>query len=215
MVIVGDLLSLLHGLPWTLALMIAAFVAGASLGLPLMAARRSRFGPLRLLAVILFSLVRAIPPIVWVFIIFFGIGSGLISMSPFVACLIAFGLIAAINMAEIYRGGLIAIPFGQFEAARALNLSGWRTFTDVVAPQMFRVALPSSATLAIGLFKDTAIASTIGVPELTYQANYLSQSTFRGLEVYGLVGVIYIVLSMPVALVSRAADRSIRARVAR
>lgn len=213
--IVSDLLNLLRGLPWTLALMMAAFTVGASLGLPLMMARRSRFVLLRLGTVILFSFVRAIPPIVWVFIIFFGIGSGLISLSPFVACMAAFGLIAAINMAEIYRGGMIAIHFGQFEAARALNLGRWHTFTDIVAPQMFRVALPSSATFAIGLFKDSAIASTIGVPELTYQANYLSQSTFRGLEIYGLVGLIYIVLSMPVAWISRVTDKAIRAKVAR
>ncbi len=125
---------------------------------------------------------------VWLFIVFFGIGFGLINMSPFVACLVAFGLIAAINMAEIYRGGLIAIHFGQLEAAKALNLGRWHTFRDVVAPQMCRVALPSLATYAIGLFKDSAIASTIGVQELTYQANYLAQLKFHGLEVFGIVG---------------------------
>ena len=213
--IVADFVQLLRGLPWTLALMSAAFVVGAVLGLPLMMARRSRILPLRLVVIVLFAIVRAVPPILWVFIIFFGIGFGLINMSPFVACLLAFGLIAAANMAEIYRGGVIAIHFGQLEAAKALNLSRWHTFADVVAPQMFRVALPSSATYAIGLFKESAIASTIGVQELAYQASYLSQTTFRGLEVFGLVGVIYILISLPVAWVSRVVDSRIRARVAR
>lgn len=211
----SDFLQLLRGLPWTLALMGAAFVTGAVLGLPLMMARRSGLLPVRLVAIVLFAIVRAIPPLVWVFIIFFGIGFGLIPMSPFVACLVAFGLIAAINMAEIYRGGVIAIHFGQMEAARALNLSRWHIFADVVAPQMFRVALPSSATYAIGLFKESAIASTIGVPELAYQANYLAQITFRGLEVFGMVGVIYILISLPVAWLSRVVDARIRVRVAR
>jgi len=211
----GMLLQLLRGLPWTLALMATAFAVGSVLGLPLMMARVSRLLPLRLAATVLFAIVRSIPPLVWLFIIFFGIGFGLINMSAFTACLIAFGMIAAINMAEIYRGGLIAIHFGQFEAAHALNLSGWHVFRDVVAPQMFRVALPSSATYAIGLFKDSAIASTIGIPELTYQANYLSQTTFQGLKVFGLVGLIYIAVSLPVAWMSRLLDAKIRAKVAR
>jgi polar amino acid transport system permease protein len=213
--IVAELRQLLTGLPWTLALMSATFVVGALLGLPLMLARRSRFLPLRLLVVVIFAIVRAVPPLVWVFIVFFGIGFQLISMSPFVACLAAFGLIAGVNMAEIYRGGLLAIHFGQFEAANALNLSRWHTFVDVVAPQMIRVALPSSATYGIGLFKESAIASTIGVQELAYQANYLAQTTFRGLEVFGMVGLVYILISLPIAWLSRILDRRIRARVAR
>jgi len=152
---------------------------------------------------------------VWLFIVFFGIGFGLIPMSAFTACVVAFGAIAAINMAEIYRGGMTAIHFGQLEAAHALNLGRWHTFADVVAPQMFRVALPASATYAIGLFKDSAIASTIGIQDLVYHANYLSQSTFQGLKVFGMVGAIYIALSLPVAWASRSVDAYIRAKVAR
>ncbi|MFO1058260.1 MAG: amino acid ABC transporter permease [Dongiaceae bacterium] len=215
MTIVAEFRQLLTGLPWTVALMAASFVVGALLGLPLMMARRSRFPPLRLAVVVLFAVVRAVPPLVWVFLVFFGIGFQLISMTPFVACLATFGVIAGINMAEIYRGGLLAIHFGQLEAAKALNLGRWHTFVDVVAPQMFRVALPSSATYAIGIFKESAIASTIGVQELTYQANYLAQTTFRGLEVFGMVGLVYILISLPIAWLSRTVDRRIRARVAR
>ncbi len=212
---VSDLLHILKGLPLTLGLMLAALAIGALLGLPLMMMRQSRFWPIRLLAIGLFSFVRAIPPIVWLFIIFFGLGTGLLTMTPFTACLVGFGLIAAVNMAEIYRGGLISIHHGQFEAAKALNFSRWDTFRDIVAPQMFRVALPSSATYAIGLFKDSAIASTIGVQELTYQATQLSQTTFRGIEVFATVGVVYIIISLPIAWLSRKADRYVRAKVAR
>jgi polar amino acid transport system permease protein len=212
---IANFLHILSGLPWTVALMASAFIAGAALGLPLMLMRCAPFAPLRFAVIVLFSVVRAVPPIVWVFIVFFGLGNGLISISPFVGCLTAFGVIAAVNMAEVYRGGLIAIHHGQFEAAKALNLSPRQTFADVVAPQMFRVALPSSATYAIGLFKDTAIASTIGVRELTYQANYLYQLTFHGLQIFAILGLIYIVISLPVAWISRELDRYIRAKVAR
>lgn len=212
---ISDILHILKGLPLTLGLMLASLVIGAVLGLPLVAMRQSRLLPVRLLAIGVFSFVRAIPPIVWLFIIFFGVGSGILLMSPFTACLVGFGLIAAVNMAEIYRGGLISIHHGQFEAAKALNFSRWHTFRDIVAPQMFRVALPSSATYTIGLFKDSAIASTIGVQEMAYQATQLSQTTFRGIEVFATLGLIYILISLPVAWLSRTADRYVRAKVAR
>ena len=212
---IGMLLDLLRGLPWTLALTTATFAVGGLLGLPLMVLRRSRLAVLRVAAIVLFAFVRSIPPLVWLFIVFFGIGFGLIPMTAFEACLVAFGLIAAVNMAEIYRGGMTAIHSGQIEAAQVLNLGRFDRFRDVVAPQMFRVALPALATYAIGLFKDSAIASTIGIQELTFQANYLSQSTFQGLKVFGLVGLVYIVISLPVAWISRRLDAHIRLKVAR
>ena len=85
----------------------------------------------------------------------------------------------------------------------------------MVAPQAFRVALPTAASYLIGLMKETAVASTIGVTELAFHGKQMSQLTFRGLEVYALVGLFYIALSLPVAWASRAADSRLRSRVAR
>ena len=85
----------------------------------------------------------------------------------------------------------------------------------MIMPQMVRVALPASATYAIGLLKDSAIASTIGVPELAYEGARLTQETFQGLRVFGMVGLLYIVLSLPIAWLSRRADLYLRAKVAR
>jgi polar amino acid transport system permease protein len=210
-----DLIPLLRGLTWTIALTVGAFAIGALLGVPLLAARRSQVAPLRYVALIAIQLIRAVPPILWLFIIFFGLGIGVIPISPFNAALIGLGLIAAANMSEIYRGALTSIHHGQWEASDALNLGRWWTLTDVVAPQAFRVALPSAASYLIGLMKETAVASTIGVAELAYQGNQLSQLTFRGLEVFALVGLLYVVLSLPIAWISRVADKHLRARVAR
>jgi polar amino acid transport system permease protein len=210
-----DIALILRGLPWTVLVTVAALAIGSLFGFPVMMMRNARFLPTRILATALISLVRAVPPIVWLFIIFFGVGSGLLSMSPLTATLVGLGAIAATNMAEIYRGGLLAIQHGQWEAARALNLNARHTFREVIAPQMFRVALPSVATYAIGLMKDTAIASTIGVPELSYQASRLSKLTFRGLEMFGIAGLLYILLSLPIAWLSRRADSYLRAKVAR
>lgn len=210
-----DLGLILRGLPWTVLVTAGALAIGAVLGFPVMMMRRARFALLRRFATAAISFVRAIPAIVWLFIIFFGVGSGLLNISPLVAAFIGLGAISAANMAEIYRSGLIAIQHGQWEAAQALNLSARHTFYDVIAPQMFRIVLPSVATYAIGLLKDSAIASTIGVPELTYQASRLAKLNFHGLEMFGVAGMLYILLSLPIAWVSREADRHLRAKVAR
>jgi polar amino acid transport system permease protein len=211
----ADVFAILRGLPWTVALTLGAFLAGAVLGMPLVAARQSRILPLRIVAMVLIQIVRGIPPILWLFIIFFGLGMSVFPISPFNAALAGLGLTAAANMAEIYRGALASIHFGQWEASSALNLGRWSTLTDVVAPQAFRVALPSAASYLIGLMKETAVASTIGVSELAFQGNQLSQLTFRGLEVFALVGMFYILLSLPVAWLSRVADSYLQAKVAR
>lgn len=210
-----DLLLLLRGLSWTVALTVGAFSIGVILGVPLLAARLSKFAPLRYLALTVIQLIRAVPPIVWLFIIFFGIGTGIMPIRPFSAALIGLGLIAAANMSEIYRGALTSIHHGQWEACDALDLGRWWTLADVIAPQVFRVALPSAASYLIGLMKETAVASTIGVTELAYQGNQLAQLTYRGLEVYAVVGLLYVVLSLPVAWISRVIDGQLRAKVAR
>jgi len=206
-------LRILQGLPWTLALTAAAFTLGALLAVPLMLARVSRRWWLRLLAGSVITVVRSVPAIVWLFVIFFGIGSGYIRVAPFPAAVVAFGLIASAYLAEIYRGALLSIHTGQFEAAAALGLSRWRTGTDVLAPQLIRVALPAMATFAIGLLKDTAISSTIGVTDLNFYANQATMATYRGFSVFSFVALVYIALSLPVAWLSRAVDARLRARV--
>lgn len=206
---------ILLGLPMTIVLTGLALLFGAILGFPIMLASQSRFFLLRHLSVALVSLVRSIPPILWLFLIFFGLGTGVITLTPFAAAVAAFSLIAAVNMAEIYRGGIVAIHYGQYEAATALNLNKLQLYKDIIIPQMVRVSIPSAATYGIGLMKDTAIASTIGVAELAFRGNQISLQTYRGLLVFAFVGLLYIILSLPVAALSREAERRLRAKVSR
>ncbi len=203
------------GIPWTVALTATAFIVGAALGLPVCAMSLSRFGFLRTLARGFILTFRSIPPIVWLFFIFFGIGSDYIAVSPFQAAAIGLGLITAANMAEIYRGALSAIHPGQSEAAFALNLSARHRFLDVTGPQLLRIALPSGTTYAIGLLKDSAISSTIGVHEIAFQAYNTSQRTFHSLDVYAMSGLLYILIGLPMAGLARWTDVKLRARVAR
>ncbi len=209
-----DLRVVLVGIPFTLALTALAFLVGALLGLPLCAMRLSKVAGLRFAASAIILVLRAIPPIVWLFFIFFGIGSGYMQLDPFSSAAIGLGLITAANMAEIYRGALSAIHAGQWEAATVLNLSRRHLFIDVIGPQLLRVALPSGATYVIGLMKDSAVASAIGVHEIAFQAYHLSQETFRGLDVYAAAGLLYILISLPIAILARWMDLRLRATVA-
>ena len=208
--------ALLVGAAGTLRLFAICLVLGLSLGLVVGLGRYARNPLLHWPATAFVEFFRNTPVLVQILWFYFALPMLLpFEISPLMAAAFGISLNSAAFSAEIYRGGLLAIHFGQFEAAKALNLSRWHTFVDVVAPQMIRVALPSSATYGIGLFKESAIASTIGVQELAYQANYLAQTTFRGLEVFGMVGLVYILISLPIAWLSRILDRRIRARVAR
>jgi polar amino acid transport system permease protein len=207
--------ALVQAIPWTVALTVLSFLGGAIIAIPLCALRVSRVGLLRNVGLGIILVLRSIPPIVWLFFIFFGIGSGLLHLSPFVSAVLGLALITAGNVAEIYRGALKAVPAGQFEAARVLGLSSLRQYTDVLGPQIFRVALPSSATYAIGLLKDTAVASTIGVPELASAAYHVSMDTFKGIEVYATAGVMYFCISVVMAIGTRGLDKRLRMRIAR
>lgn len=208
-------LIILSGIPWTIVITIGAFLVGAILGIPLCAMNVSRNWVLHYLATAIILTFRSIPPIVCLFFIYFGIGSGYLQVGPVESAIVALGVITAANMAEIYRGALKSIHVGQWEASHALNMPSWSIFIDVVVPQLVRVILPSATSYIIGLLKDSAIASTVGVTEVAYQANFISRRQFQGLEVFAVAGLLYILISLPVAALARYSDSIMRAKVAR
>lgn len=209
------LLALLKALPWSIGLTFGSFAIGAVLAIPLCMMRISKASFPRMLANGLTIFLRSIPPIVWLFFIFFSFSEMVIQLNAFVAAMLGLGLIAAANLAEIYRGALLAIPAGQREASHVLGLSFWQRSIEIIVPQVFRYSLPACSTYVIGLLKDTAIASTIGVPEMAQVANQLTQQTFKGLQIYAIAGLIYLLLSFGMAWLSRSVDASMRARIER
>ncbi len=211
----GILLAIAAGIPWTLALTGVSFAIGAVLGMGLCALRLSRSGLLRFVGASVILLVRSIPPILWLFVIFFGIGADVLSIGPFAAAAIGLGLITAAHMAEIYRGALSAVQAGQWEAAIVLGLPTRSRFVDIIGPQMLRIALPSAATSVIGLLKDSAVASTIGVTEMAFAASHVTQRTSHGLGVFAITGALYMAISLPIAAATRWADLRLRVAVAR
>ncbi|MGY1651990.1 amino acid ABC transporter permease [Geodermatophilus sp. SYSU D01119] len=207
--------AVLLGVPVTLLVTVAALALGAVLAVPLAAARRSRVVPLRWLGRVVIDVVRGIPPVVWLFLIFFGLGRDLIRLEPIEAGIIGLGVISAGYLAEIYRGGLSAVHRGQWEAASALGMGGTDTLVRVVAPQAFRVSLPAVTTYAISLLKDSTIVSAIGVSEILFRATQSARSMGAGLTPFFVAAAVYILLSAPLAWLSRGLDARLRARVAR
>ena len=207
--------AVLLGVPLTLLITAASLLIGGLLGVPLVLGLRSSNAAIQLGSRSTVSLLRGIPPIVWLFILYFGVSIGAYQMAAVPAAIIGFGLISAAYMAEIYRGGLSSVHHGQWEAGHALGVSDWTTFSRIIGPQALRVSIPSMASYAISLFKDSSIASTIGVTEIVFYTTQTARSGGGGLTVYIVAALMYVALSVPLAAVSRKLDASLRKKVSR
>jgi polar amino acid transport system permease protein len=205
-------LLILSGIGGTLLVTIAAFAIGCVGGALIAAMQESRVALLRVIASIYVQILRGVPPLVWLFIAFFGLTQFNIRLQPLPAAILTLGLIAAAYLAEIFRGGLAAIPVGQFEAAAALGFSRGSTFRFITMPLVVRAAGPTTTTYVIGLLKDSALASTIGVSEVFHEA--LKAGILHGQVLVFILfaGLIYLALGLPLAALSRVLDRSIRRR---
>lgn len=205
--------SIAQGIGLTLYVTGASLLFGGIIGLILVGAARSPAAPIRAVATLYINIVRVIPPITWLFLIYFGLPQFVLRLTTIQAAIIGFSVIASAFMAEIYRSGLLSIPDGQREAAHALGLSSVTTVGHIITPQAFRVALPAIATYGIGLLKDSALASTIGVREITYYAQQSAKQTHEGLLSFVVAGALYIVISLIVALISRRVDLTLRRKI--
>lgn len=199
------------GVGWTIFMTFGSAAIGIVLAAPLLLLAQSRFAVVRGVYNAIVHVVRGVPTLVWLFIVFFGVGQLGLTLQPVTASLLTLSIIATAYMAEIYRGGMKAIPAGQWEAAGALNLDKVSVVRFIIAPQLFRAVSPSVATQVIGLLKDSALVSTIGVADLVFRAGIMTQYHAHGLYMFGFAGLIYLVLSLPIAAFSR----NIHARITR
>lgn len=204
---------LLQGLGTTVVITIGSFLIGAVCAVPVALARLSDVAPLRWLATAFIEIVRGIPPIAWMLVLFYGFGR-YVTLPPLLAACLALGAVSTAYLAENYRTGIQAVAGGQWEGAGALGLSNRDTFWRVIAPQGIGVALPPSASFAVGLLKDSAVASVIGVTDISFQALTLNQQGNPGLPIFLAAGLVYLIVSIPMAVLARKADSFIRIRSA-
>lgn len=204
---------LLQGLGTTVIITFGSFLIGAVCAVPVALARLSEIAPLRGVATAFIEIVRGIPPIAWMLVLFYGLGR-YVTLPPLLAACLALGAVSTAYLAENYRAGIQAVAAGQREGADALGLSNGDTFWRVIAPQGIGVALPPSASYAVGLLKDSAVASVIGVSDIAFQALTLNQQGNPGLPIFLAAGVVYLIVSVPMAVLARKADTFIRTRSA-
>lgn len=205
----------LRSLGFTLLVTGASFGLAAVLGLFIAAARASTNPVLRTAAMAWITVLRGVPPLVWLFIVYFGITIQGARFTPVSAAIVTFGLVGSAYLAEAYRAGLESVPSSQREALSALGLPRWAAMRLVVLPQAMPVMVSTSASYGIHLLKDTALASLIGVQELTYLANDVVQRGTDGFAAFFVLGMAYLVLSAPVGMMARSIQgRAERTRTA-
>lgn len=194
---------LADGIRTTLILTGASFGLGALIAIPIVAMRQSGFAAVRFVAVAFVELLRGIPPIAWLFMIFFGLPQFDIRLDPMPAAIWGFSLISAAYLSEIYRAGLRSVPGGQAEAARALGLSTVRSYALVIGPQAIRIVIPLAIAYAISLLKESTIASVLGVADIAGLAKLEARRHFNGMEVFISAAVMYLAMSIPIGLLGR------------
>ena len=205
-VVAENLPYLLRGALGTVAIAAAVIVAGTAAGV---AVGLLRFVPSRAVSAALgwtVEVVRAVPLLLMIFFIFFGLPALGIRIPTFPAAVLAMSLWMAVNTAEVVRGGIQSIPHGQFEAARSTGLSGLQTMRNVIFPQAVRRMLPPFVGLCTILVKDTSLAAIIGAFELTRAAQETIERTFRSFEIYLAVAAIYFALCFPLTRLAQRAE---------
>ena len=143
---------------------------------------------------------RSTPLLVQLFFVFFVAPQFGIKLDAWTSAMLTIGLHYGSYLSEVYRGALEAIPKQQWEASKALNFTTARTYRRIILPQAFPVALPGMSNYLVGIFKDTPMLATIGVVELMQSANTVGSLTYRFLEPYTMVGVIFLIISLPTAM---------------
>ena len=198
---------LLQGLLVTLELTVCALTLSLALGVMWVVMGRARFAPWRWISGTVITVVRGIPIIVQLFFIYFVLPDFGLDLPPFLAGVLGLGLAYSVYQAENIRGGIGAVDKGLIEAGEALGMNRFVLWQRVVLPLGLRHALPSIGNTMVMLLKDTSIASTITIAELTREGQLLAISTFKNGSVYALIAVLYLAASLPLSALVRTLER--------
>jgi len=182
---------LVEGLLVTLFLGVTAFILGCVLGLAIALARLSSIRALRTLAVGYVSIFRGTPMLVQILLIYFGLPQLGITLEPIPSVILALTLNVASYLSENFRAGILAVDKGQREAASAIGMTYAQALRRIILPQAVRIATPPVGNRFIGLMKDTSLASVVTVVELTRVAERVGSATFRYMEMFVIVAIIY------------------------
>lgn len=199
---------LVQGLLNTLKITGVALACGIVLGLALALLRLSPRRYLSWPSGFVIEVFRTTPPLVQLFWFFFALPMMIgIEMTPFFAAVVTFSIQSAAFFAEVFRGGIVSIERGQWEAARAIGMTHRQALRRIVLPQAMKRMIPAFMERSIELMKTTTLVATIAYADLLFAANEIAQKTFRPLETFTVVALIYFFVIFAVSLAARQLER--------
>jgi polar amino acid transport system permease protein len=207
-VVFRDFDLLLAGLGNTLKVTGLALLFGIPLGLGAALLRLSTITVVRGVVGVFIEFFRSTPPIVQLFWFFFALPllAG-VEIDPFRASVLTFSLQSSAFFAEVFRGGIVSIERGQWEAAKAIGLDRGQSLRRVILPQAVKRMIPAFLERVIELMKTTTLVATVSYADLLYQANNIAQSTYRPLEVFTVAAGMYFAVIFPASLAVRQLER--------
>ena len=194
--------AILNGMVVTIEVAVVVVITGILLGLALAIVRSFRVRIFNALIVVLVDMLRALPPMVLLLLVYFGLPNVGINVPSFAVLWLVLALVLAAFAEEIFWAGILSIPKGQWEAARSTGLGFLATLAHVVLPQAIRLAVPPLTNRTIAITKNTALGTVIGVAEILNQAT--AAQSFSGNATPLMMGAIaYLILFVPVVALGR------------
>jgi polar amino acid transport system permease protein len=196
--------AIAQGLQLTLTITLITILLGMALGIIVAGARLSSVTAVRVITTAYIEIMRGTPTLVQLFWVYYAlpIVTG-VQLPAFESVVLALVLNVGAFYGEAFRSGIQAIPREQVETADVLGLRYAQRMRYVIVPQAFRIVLPVLISISISLFKDTSLVSTIGVNELFYTGRTISTDTYRPLEVFTAIAVVYFIIAFPVTVMMR------------
>ena len=185
------------------------YAIASIVGLLFLFGQRTRFKIINVINREIVEFIRSTPLLIQLFFVYFVLPQFGITLSAWVCGMITIGLHFGTYLSEVYRGALEGVPKTQWEACRALNFTTFYTYRRIVLPQAFPIAIPGMGNYLVGIFKDTPLLSTIGVAELFHAATAVGGYHYRYLEPYTIVGLIFLMLSIPAAIWIRKIEKNV------
>jgi His/Glu/Gln/Arg/opine family amino acid ABC transporter permease subunit len=209
---------LLHGLLTTLQISALAWVLAVALGILAGALRTVPFRPARAAATFYVEFFRNVPLLVWMFFWYFGVPPLLPAGArdwlfdhgaEFWAGMFALGVYHGARLSEVIRSGIQSIPRTQFEAAYAMGFTTWQAYRLVILPVALRLIVPPATSESLNLLKNSSVALTISVAELTFQTRQIETYTARAIEALTAGTLIYLVLCLSIASIMARVERKL------
>ena len=206
--------QLLRGLWMTIALGVVSIVIGVSAGLIVSLIRLYAPKPLQMLMIAYIDIMRAMPMLVVLILIYYALPFVGISFSAWWSAILGFSIVLAAYSAEVFRSGIESVPRGQFEAAAALGIPFLITLYKVVLPQAVRIVIPPTTSNCVSMFKDTSLASTVALPELLKEGQN-AQGFYANPSPLIMAALIYIILLWPMVRLVSVLEKKFKSERAR